>query len=89
MSETEELAVRVVETAPRRDGTDLEVATQGWGWPTHDSPDSDAHESFMDAMDSIHKQIDLSAHVGEQVATLVVDAETRVVLDWRLESGGA
>jgi hypothetical protein len=84
--ETEELAVQVVETAPRRDGTDLEVATQGWGWPAHDSPDSAAHESFMDAMDTIRKQVALDANIGEVVATLIVDIETRHVRDWALES---
>jgi hypothetical protein len=83
-NETEGIAVRVVET-PTGYG-DVDVATQGWAISSPLDCSPEAHESWVSALDTIRKQVDLDANIGEVVATLIVDVETRRVRDWTLES---
>jgi hypothetical protein len=85
MSEMKDIAVQMVKTMNRSlQGRYIDITTQRWRWPTH-HPDTEAHESWLSAMDTIRKQVDSEANVGERVATLVVDVETRVVRNWALD----
>lgn len=86
MANTENIAVYAVETPNRTlQVRDVDLATQGWGWPDHE-PTLEAQETWLLALDTVREQVDLNDNIGKQVATLIVDSETRAVRNWELES---
>lgn len=78
---TERVPVVAVKAHPRSD--ELQLAARGWGWPTTDtSPSAEANQSFVEAMETLRAaDLTQSATPGEQVATLIVDSDTREVVD--------
>jgi len=81
MSELELLPLRVI---PKAHGGN-QVGTRGHGWPWH-TPDADANRSLNEAMEEVKEVVDLTdAELGDQVGTLTVEEETRMVTDWDLE----